>query len=537
MADIGSLIRAHEAELTVPGVISVRPGFAFLHGWITETPAIVVTVSQPTSGLPDEIEGVPIDVRQASGRKAMQVQDPAAYARSTGPAPDLGAVPEFADELRIDRGATARFVPLSSLARPVPEVDAAATKQELDAETSKQELAYTAPAGASLAPVDVSGVSITLSASPDSAWKTLSGFLAGTTEKLTVGMYDFTSAHVLATVEKTLAGKTLKIVLDHPSKNPTADQTDETTVTDLASTLGDGLEEAWALDRMDPLAAAWVFPTAYHIKVAVRDGKTVWVSSGNWNNSNQPDIDPVTTPQDAAAARSGDRDWHVVIEHEGVASTFEKYLLHDLEVAEAHDVPGAAQGASSPALDPEALRPDVQTPPFAQFFAATTVTDTTRITPVLTPDAGVYVDAVRDLVDGATTTLHMQFQYIELPKTSSAASAPLESLVAAIVARQKAGVDVKIIMSEFEVAGFLEKLQTAGLDVVDSVKIQNNVHNKGIVVDGARVLVSSQNWSSSGVSTNRDAGVILDSHDAADYFDTIFEHDWANLAQKTASFD
>ncbi len=358
----------------------------------------------------------------------------------------------------------------------MPEVDAAATKQELDAETSKQELAYTAPAGASLAPVDVSGVSITLSASPDSAWKTLSGFLAGTTEKLTVGMYDFTSAHVLATVEKTLAGKTLKIVLDHPSKNPTADQTDETTVTDLASTLGDGLEEAWALDRMDPLAAAWVFPTAYHIKVAVRDGKTVWVSSGNWNNSN-------------------------------------------------------------PALDLEALRPDVQTPPFAQFFAATTVTDTTRITPVLTPDAGVYVDAVRDLVDGATTTLHMQFQYIELPKTSSAASAPLESLVAAIVARQKAGVDVKIIMSEFEVAGFLEKLQTAGLDVVDSVKIQNNVHNKGIVVDGARVLVSSQNWSSSGVSTNRDAGVILDSHDAADYFDTIFEHDWANLAQKTASFD
>ncbi|RKR74580.1 phospholipase D-like domain-containing protein [Frondihabitans australicus] len=549
-SDIDSVIRASEAALTVPGVLSVRPGYLFRDGWITDERAIVVTVSDPAPSLPTSLEGVPVDVRVASPRKALQVQDPGEFARATGPAPDLGAVPEFADELRIDRGVNARFVPLGapehSLAEPL------AAKPELD---------YTAPAGASLAPVDVSGVSITLSASPDSGWPTLSAFLGATSDTLTVGMYDFTSAHVLQTVETTLKGKKLRIVLDHPSKNPTADQTDETTVSDLVADLGDDLEQAWALDRMDPLASSWVFPTAYHIKVAVRDGKTVWVSSGNWNNSNQPDIDPVTTPGDATAARSGDRDWHVVIEHEGIASTFEAFLLHDLEVAAAHDVPGAAHDPAVPAgdgassggdgaagsriltpavatdLDPRVALPAVQTPPFAQFFASRVVTDTTRITPVLTPDAGVYVGAVKDLVDSATTTLHMQFQYIELPKASSAASAPLESLVAAIVARQKAGVDVKIIMSEFEVAGFLEKLEAAGLDVVNSVKIQNNVHNKGVVVDGARVLVSSQNWSSAGVSTNRDAGVILDSADAADYFETIFQHDWANLAQKKALND
>lgn len=531
-ARIADLIRGHQSDLAVPGVLSVRPGYAFHDSWITDTLAIVVTVDgepgHPVAALPDDIEGVPVDVRPASERKAMQVQDPARYARTVGPAPDLGAVPAFASEFRVDRGVMARFVPLQTMAHPAASPSS----------TGKPELDYTPPPGASLAPIDLApSTPVTLSASPDSGWPTLSAFLAATTTSLTVGMYDFTSSHVLETVEKMLAGKTVKIVLDHPSKNPTADQTDEQTAAALASSFGADLEQAWALDRMDPLAAAWVFPTAYHIKVAVRDSTSVWVSSGNWNNSNQPDIDPVTTPGDAAEARTRDRDWHVVVNDPGLARTFEAFLLNDLAIAEAHDVAGAAHPAAVAAEFEPLVLPNAQTPPFATFFPSKAITDVTRVTPVLTPDVGVYVDAVTELIDGARATLRMQFQYIELPRVSSAASAPLERLVAAIVARQKAGVDVKIIMSQYETAGFLEKLQAAGLDVVHSVKLQSNVHNKGVVVDGARVLVSSQNWSSSGVSTNRDAGVILDSADAADYFSTIFDHDWEHLAQQTASAD
>src|SRR5262249_6707154 len=126
-------------------------------------------------------------------------------------------------------------------------------------------------------------------------------------------------------------------VLDHPAKNPTADQTDEQTVAALGPALGAGFTQAWALERMDPLADAWIFPTAYHIKVAVRDSQAVWLSSGNWNNSNQPDIDPVNVAGDADAARSGDRDWHVVIESAAVAELFEAYLENDLAIAALHN--------------------------------------------------------------------------------------------------------------------------------------------------------------------------------------------------------
>ena len=157
--------------------------------------------------------------------------------------------------------------------------------------------------------------------------------------------------------------------------------------------------------------------------------------------------------------------------------------------------------------------------------------------PLLTPDPGVYVDAIKNLIASATKTLFMQYQYIEPPKAADATSQGFTDLINAVIDRQNNGVEVKIIMSEYETAGYLEQLQTLGLDVVKNVKIQNNVHNKGIVVDGTTVLVSSQNWSTDGTLYNRDAGVIIYNETAAQYFQQIFLHDWNYLAIQQANFD
>ncbi|HEX3650461.1 MAG TPA: phospholipase D-like domain-containing protein, partial [Pseudonocardiaceae bacterium] len=178
-----------------------------------------------------------------------------------------------------------------------------------------------------------------------------------------------------------------------------------------------------------------------------------------------------------------------------------------------------------------------QTPAFAQFFAGTTVTDTIRITPLLTPDPGVYANAVKALIGSARRTLCMQFQYIELPRQVDPTSQAFADLVQAVVDRQAADVVVRIIMSEYEKTGYLEQLQAAGLDVVHNVRIQKNVHNKGIVVDGESVLISSQNWSTDGTLYNRDAGVIIENEDAAAYFQRIFDHDWDHLAKQQAEPD
>ena len=57
------------------------------------------------------------------------------------------------------------------------------------------------------------------------------------------------------------------------------------------------------------------------------------------------------------------------------------------------------------------------------------------------------------------------------------------------------------------------------------------VHNKGIIVDNSRVLVSSINGTKNSMLNNRELGVVLDSDDAADYFGAVFDFDW-NQSQK-----
>ncbi|WP_162940185.1 phospholipase D-like domain-containing protein [Gryllotalpicola protaetiae] len=514
---ISALIARRLDTFKLPGVLSVRPGFQLVDGWVTATPAIVVTVeAERPPGLPSEVGGFPIDVRVASPRKRTALLEPARFAASGAAAPDEGKVPEFADEVVV----AAR--PAEASVAPSPDVVTDAAK--------KPQLPYSPPVGVPLSPVS-GELTVQLAASPDAGWEQLSAFLDATESELVIGLYDFTSAHVLAAFEKAAAGKKVTLTLDHPSKNPTADQTDEQTVAALKKALGAEFEQAWALSGMDPKATVTVFQTAYHIKVAAQDSTAVWVSSGNWNNSNQPAIDPVNVKADAEAARSGDRDWHVVVRSPELTTTFAAYLAHDFDVASQHNQTSAA------VMQPELLQPAVKTPPFAQFFAATTITDQMTITPVLTPDTGVYVDAVKSLITSATKTLHLQFQYIELPKTTDATNQAFVDLVAAVIDRQKVGVEVRIIMSEYETAGYLEQLQAAGLDVANNVKLQNNVHNKGVIVDGRAALVSSQNWSSAGALRNRDAGVIIENTQVAEYFEQLFEHDWEHLAAKQVAED
>jgi len=519
--DLSAVIDQNMAAFDKPGVLSVRPGYKVTKDWLTSTPAIVVTVrhkvAHPAPGelLPAEVGGVPVDVRQASPAKALELEDPRTYAEGLRLAPDLGSVPHFADE--------------RTLAGVHPAAAASAHAQL--AAVTKPELSYSGPPGVTLDPVEAQAT-ITLSASPDSGWPTLRAFLAGTAQSLTVGLYDFTSAHVEQAVAASLAGKQLDLVLDHPGKNPTADQTDATTVADLRQALGQGFTQAWALTHTDPDATAWIYPTAYHIKVAVRDRSAFWLSSGNWNNSNQPDIDPVNVPADAQPARHGDRDWHVVVEQPQLAGVFEDYIRNDLKVASGHNAPPEAAGAP---LTPPSLG-SAETPAFAQFFPTATVSGVIKIAPLLTPDPGVYAGAVKELIASATQTLYLQFQYIEPARAGVTTAQPFTDLINAVIDRQQHGVEVRIIMSEFETAGYLEQLQAMGLDVVSNVRIQKNVHNKGIVVDGSIVLVSSQNWSADGTLWNRDAGVIIYHQDAARYFQQVFLHDWAHLAAaKTAS--
>src|SRR6185503_19127817 len=76
------------------------------------------------------------------------------------------------------------------------------------------------------------------------------------------------------------------------------------------------------------------FASAYHIKVAVRDQVATWLSSGNWQSSNQPPMDFADPAVDRRLMPRYNRDWHIVVENAALAQTFRRYLRHDFETAE-----------------------------------------------------------------------------------------------------------------------------------------------------------------------------------------------------------
>jgi PLD-like domain len=519
---VDQVITRNLDQLKKPGVLSVRPGYQVVAGWPTKKPAIVVTVSRkfddipPQDRLPETIEGFAVDVRQASPLQRLRASNPALYASvAAAVRPELDR-PTFPYE---------RDLSGQSLA-PLAETVEAMRKP------AKQQIRYTAPAVAPLKAI-TDDMTIICHASPDAGWPTLKTFLEDTKKSLTVGMYDFTSTHIADTVQSVMSKqrRSLNLVLDHPPSKSTREQTDDETVDDLTSAVGNRFSFAWALERNDPKVATWIYPTAYHIKVAVRDGTAFWLSSGNWNTSNQPDIDPLTDPVAAAPiVKNSDRDWHVIVEHDGLAALYEKYLLNDLKVAADNQAAPTEMAALMSTLA-QLAEPDIvmaaRVP--QTYFQPKTIEAKMKIQPILTPDN--YVDLILELTNSANKSFYMQTQYINY--SDKPENAKFAALVAAVAKKINDGVDVRLIMSQYETTDKLELLQSAGIDL-SHVRVQANVHNKGIVVDSQIVALGSQNWSGDGVLRNRDATLIIYNKEATQYFEQIFVHDWTKMATQQA---
>jgi phosphatidylserine/phosphatidylglycerophosphate/cardiolipin synthase-like enzyme len=536
---IDQTIRKNLPKLRKPGVLTVRPGYEIANHQLTGKPAIVATVHTKKAVLPkadmlpDKIGSIPVDVREATAHQRLRAHDPAAAALTQAYGRPEDKEPVWPLEREISTGrllnaknsATQRAVGRSKDYQK-------ATNRALDARAHKDKINYVPAPNASLASVTTT-TTITAHVSPDAGLETLKTFLDGTQESLVVGMYDFTSGPILETFLKDLSGtKTLQMVLDNPPLNKTANQSDDQTVKELEDQLGKRAKIARALAGDDVHASAYMFPSSYHIKVVVRDGNAFWLSSGNLNNSNQPDL--------ASPPHTEDRDWHLIVEDAALANTFWQFLNQDFVSASEYQIEtpddAMAVRTANTKLAAEANPPPLNAPIIsradrvpAKVFKKINV----KITPLLTPDTmpddqskGQYLTNIIALISGAQKKLYIQMQYIEASKGSG----NYDTLVRAIAERIQAGVDVRLIESAQYGEKWAEKMKDpGGVDLTANIRLQPDVHNKGFVVDSQIVVVSSQNFSPDGVEKNRDAGLIIESAEIANYFEPIFLSDWNKL--------
>lgn len=359
---------------------------------------------------------------------------------------------------------------------------------------------------------------ITCHVGPDSGWKTLKPFLEGTTQSLTVAMYEFYAPHIIEKVKEkgTTSNSSLNMILQVSSN-------DEEIKTVLTQSWGTRLNFA----KASVSGSNRIFNNSYHTKVAVRDSKAFWLSSGNWSPNSQPLIAPGT---EQVLYRAGNREWHVIVEDEALAQMYEKFIKYDMEQARAAVIPESAP------IYPDLLVPDtplaeaalMQPHPFeAKKFAATG--PKIRVKPLMSPDN--YAIEVLKLIQEATESLYLQFSYIRQPSQGV-----FDQIISAIAQKMRDGLDVKVLVNGGQKSEHSDLLiGQRGWNRTMFRRQSSKMHNKGILIDGKIAAVGSNNWSTDGTLYNRDTTLVFFSPAIAKYFTEVFLFDWNNLSNPIGS--
>ena len=376
--------------------------------------------------------------------------------------------------------------------------------------------------------------------SPEAGWSELEAFLGETKSSLTVAMYQFTAPHIFKAIEKavTPGARKFELILHPVPERPAKTgvkahdlDEEEAVIEPLETSMKKRFEQTWAtlFSKKNPKG---LFASAYHIKVAVRDGNAFWLSSGNWQSSNQPNVHPFADDAEELPAgfqRSYNRDYHAIIKNDKLASIYEFYIKRDFELC-------AAQAANFAPPDDLAPEPDLFVPEAAEvpvafakpprFFKPLRLNREVSVQPLLTPDN--FAENALKLIKSAEKSVWFQNQYINFRGTSED-FAEFRLLVGALKDKIDKKLDVRIICRDMMKQESLDVLIALGFPK-QVFRFQPACHNKTIIIDRKVVMFGSHNWSNEGVKTNRDASLIFDDAEIASYLADIYDYDWNTLA-------
>lgn len=359
-------------------------------------------------------------------------------------------------------------------------------------------------------------------ASPDSTYAITKRFIEAATQSILIGIYDFSAGHMKTLLLDALSrGVKVTLMLDVEGGG-------ESVMFD--SLIQQGVDGVIAPACSHPKVAARFFSSC-HEKFIVIDGTWVLVQSGNYSKNSIPLNEK--DGGDRAKFAFGNRDMGLAVKSPALAKFFTKVLRTDIAL---ETNSAAIQALPSPFAQPEAVwMQEAPTLPPKTLFPSKRfkLTSPLKVQPVLSPDN--YMSAIPGVLKSAKRSILIQQQYIRGSQPDIAV------LLAAMREAMNAnpGLDVRIVLGKpFDAEAVKKEQQNAellktkyGLALADNIRYIDTTrfvhcHNKLVIVDSQTVLVSSQNWSDSAVSKNREAGLLLDHKGLARYFSDIFENDW-----------
>jgi phosphatidylserine/phosphatidylglycerophosphate/cardiolipin synthase-like enzyme len=347
------------------------------------------------------------------------------------------------------------------------------------------------------------------------------------TTSLHLHVYQFDSPELYNSIEgAVIRGVDCTILLEGQILGDAADSTDQRGWADELANAGCNV--LWMVEPDG--ANAPMGPYRYiHSKVAVRDGDSVWIGSGNWKRS--------TFPLDGD---TGNRDSGVIINSQDVADLVMTRMLWDENESQRHiinldDAPasmGRPTGWIRPTASTEFGPAEPMPLTYEGPFGAVLLT---------CPD-----DCIQSLVwmiDQADETLDISVQYFDLGWHWGYGDNPL---IEAVERAANRSVTVRLLINGYymddgiqdTVNHFNHRLNmTDGLDVEARVMAPSDeiakLHDKSMIVDGEWSLFSSINWGSNSALRNREMGIAIEHVGLAEHQTFIFEDDWYRLDTTT----
>ena len=265
-----------------------------------------------------------------------------------------------------------------------------------------------------------------------------------------------------------------------------------------------------------------------HAKYMIVDSQELLVESENFN------ADAMRTD-----GSPGNRGWGIILRNRSAAEYMENVFEHDsnlklADIEEFEPVETGIEWRPRPAKGPE----------------GTVIDGNSSITLFPGPETGI--SQVIDAIDSATQSVYVeQFYIIPYWNGDSHGSPLLNSLIRAA----ERGCRVRVLLDgsyyniagkddNDEVAAYLNSIgKNESLDM--EARIINSklhglvkVHNKGMIIDGKKVMISSFNWGENSFTQNRELGLFADNPEAAEYFTELFLKDWkSDFTAPTAVID
>jgi phosphatidylserine/phosphatidylglycerophosphate/cardiolipin synthase-like enzyme len=367
-------------------------------------------------------------------------------------------------------------------------------------------------------------------ASPDSTYPVTKRLFEQAQKSILIGIYDFTSLYMQELLLEAMErGVKVSLMLD-------IDGDSERKIFAELSKFG-----AECVPAPSCASQTIHYFASSHEKVIVIDDLWTMVQSGNYSNNSIPRNEK--DGGDRNNFRFGNRDMGVAIKSKPLAAFFTKVLRGDmkLETDAAGQESTVIERETFPDLD---LLEEAPAQPPLKLFRSKTFNPSSpiRVTPVLTPDN--YMDVIPGFLESAQKSIYIEQQYIRRKQPN------VQKLLASIgiAWERNPDLDIRIIIArpmsrgkdfDKDVAE-IEALGEFGFEMGTHVRILNprhftHCHNKLLVVDNQKVLVSSQNWSDFAVVKNREAGLLMEYPELARYYAAIFKSDWETALESLTS--